>query len=217
MFPLTPLGSRDYSPITMSVETLGAWLLSVMLSAVPPGKSRFPREAIESAEAGRARYEAIAETVARVAFDEAEKPLYDGPRARERTAALLLALAYHESSFRRDVDYGVGPHAHGGGPYHCLLQIRVVDRTPEGWTGRDLVTDREKCIRAGLHLLQRSRNHCKKQGPDAWLRLYASGHCTRGRVAVEKRLDTLARWLKKHPFEAGEGAKHRPDQAKAKP
>jgi hypothetical protein len=201
----------------MSVEALGAWLLSVMLSAVPPGSSRFPKEAVESPEAGRARYEAIARTVARVAFDEAEKPLYEGPRARERTAALLLALAYHESSFRRDVDFGIGPQAHGGGPYHCLLQIRVDERTPDGWTGRDLVADREKCFRAGLHLLQRSRKHCKKQGPDAWLRLYASGHCTRGRVAVEKRLDTLARWLKKHPFEPAEPGKRRPEDEKARP
>src|SRR5262245_32288767 len=109
----------------MSVEALAAWVLSVMLSAVPPGKSRHSSEARESAEAGRTRYAQIARAIAEVTSDPKEEPLFDGPRGREKTAALLLAISYYESHWRRDVDLGIGPHAHGGGRYHCMMQIAV--------------------------------------------------------------------------------------------
>ena len=66
----------------MSVDALAAWILSIMLSAVPPGKSRHPREARETAEAGRARYAQIARTIAEVTLDPEEEPLFDGPHAR---------------------------------------------------------------------------------------------------------------------------------------
>jgi hypothetical protein len=186
----------------MSVDALAAWLLSVMMSAVPPGKSRAP-DARETVEEGEARYRAIAQAIAEVSLDPKEEPLYTGERAREKTAALMLAVSYHESHWRRDVDLGIGPKARGGGGrYHCLMQIGVPKgKTPEGWTPKQLVQSRERCFRRGLHILQRGRRHCRGRGAHAFLNHYASGYCDRGRKAVSLRVRTLDRWLRERPFE----------------
>ena len=185
----------------MTAETLAAWLLSVMLASAPPGRSRFPSAAKETAEAGQDRYGAIAKDIAEVAMDPGEAPVFDGPHARERTAALLLAIAWHESGWRRDVDLGLGPFARGTGRYHCIMQV-AVDRGKHasGWSGKQLVEDRERCVRAALDILQRARGACRPQGPDAWMRLYVSGQCTRGRKAADERLGTARRWLSLYPL-----------------
>src|SRR5262245_66320038 len=119
----------------MTPEVLAGWLLGVMVATAPPGRSRFPTEARETPEDGRARYAAIAHAVAEVALDPDERPLFSGDRARERTAALLLSISWHESGWRRDVDLGIGSHARGGGRYHCVMQV-AVDRSgrASGWT-----------------------------------------------------------------------------------
>src|SRR6185436_9297345 len=104
-----------------TAEVLASWLLGVMVATVPPGRSRVPAEARESAEQGQARYAEIADAVARVALDPEERPVFGGKLGRERTAALMLALAFHESRWRRDVDLGLGTH----GRYHCLMQVAV--------------------------------------------------------------------------------------------
>ena len=191
----------------MTVEALAAWMLSIMLATVPPGHSRRPAEAKETAEAGRTRYEAIATALARVALDPTETPLFDGPDGRRRTASLMLAIARYESTWRRDVDLGIGPRARGGGRYWCMMQI-AVDRghTPEGWTGKDLIKSRAKCFRRALHILQRGQRVCRRRsgsnaGSWGFLNHYASGHCNRGRKAVAKRIRTYNEWWREFPFE----------------
>ena len=186
----------------MTVETLSAWLLSIMLTAAPPGKSRYPEEARESAEQGKARYAAIAKAIAEVSLDEQEKPLFSGADGRLETALIMLTVSYHESHWRRHVDLGIGPRSRGGGGrYHCMMQIAVPkDKTPEGWTAEDLVKSREKCFRRGLHILQLGRRHCAADhGPRSFLNLYASGRCNGGQQPVAKRWATFDRWLVKHP------------------
>jgi hypothetical protein len=185
----------------VNVDLLAAWLLSIMLSASPPGKSRHPAEAIESAAQGKARYAAIARAIAQVSHDPKEAPLYQGSQARAKTAALLLAISYHESTWRRHVDLGIGPRALGGGRYWCMMQIAVPKgKTAEGWTGRQLVQNRERCFRAGLHILQRGKRYCGKRGGSSFINHYASGYCDRGGQAVARRVRTYRRWLHKHPI-----------------
>src|SRR5690606_31670408 len=99
----------------VTVETLSAWLLSIMLTAAPPGKSRYPEEARETAEQGKARYAAIAKAIAEVSLDEQEKPLFSGADGRLETALIMLTVSYHESHWRRHVDLGIGPRSRGGG------------------------------------------------------------------------------------------------------
>lgn len=185
----------------MTVESLATWLLTVMLVTVPPGKSRVPQEARETAVQGKARYAAIARTIAQVSLDPKEKPLFSGPDGRRKTAALMLAIAYYESHWRRDVDLGIGPRARGGGGrYHCMMQIGVPKgKTPEGWTPKQLVQSRQRCFRRGLHLLQRGRRLCDSAGPRAFLNHYASGYCNGGKKAAAKRWRTFDRWLREHP------------------
>jgi hypothetical protein len=185
----------------MSAETLAAWLLSIMLSAAPPGKSRHPREARETEQAGRARYAAIARTIAEVSLDDEEAPVFAGNHARARTAAMLLAISYHESHWRRHVDLGLGPQSRGGGGrYHCMMQIAVPKgKTPEGWTAEQLVQSRERCFRRGLHILQRGNRYCSAHGSFAFVNHYASRRCDHGAKAVAKRVATYRGWLREHP------------------
>ena len=188
----------------MTAEVLASWLLGVMVATAEPGRSRFPKEARETAEDGRARYAAIARAIADVALDPAEPPVFTGDRARERTAALLLSIAFHESGWRRDVDLGLGPEARGGGRYYCIMQV-AVDRGKKasGFTGPQLVDNRASCVRAALDILQRAQGACRGQGPDAWMRIYTSGRCTRGRKSADARLATARRWITAHPLPKG--------------
>ncbi len=88
------------------------------------------------------------------------------------------------------------------------MQI-AVDKgtTPEGWTGKDLIRSNEKCFRRGLHMMQMAQRVCarkKAKDPFAFLNLYASGYCDRGRKAVAIRDDSHRRWLKRFPLPKAE-------------
>jgi hypothetical protein len=186
----------------MTVDALAAWMLAIMLVTVPPGKSREPKEARETEKEGKARYAAIADALAEVVLDADESSLFDGKKGRLKTAALMLAISRYESSWRRDVDLGIGPRARGGGGrYWCLMQIAVPKgKTPEGWTGEDLVESRDRCFRRALHILQRGKRVCKKHGGTSFVNHYASGHCDGAKKPVKERIDLMNKWLKEHPF-----------------
>lgn len=175
------------------MDTIVAWATALMVSWAPPGKSKI-KDAIETPEEGKARYEEIAKAVERVAFDPSVKPLYKGDRARSQTMALLLSIAYHESGFRKDVDLGIGKLARGSGLDSCVMQVRVgAGKTQEGWTHKDLVSDREKCFRAALAIVRRSFNQCRKLDQLDWLGGYTRGRCvpnepfSRSRVGLARK------------------------------
>src|SRR5690606_35608375 len=98
--------------------------------------------------------------------------------------------------FARDVD--LGPCWRGRandswrcdfGRAHCLLQVHARDgKTREGWTPAELVADREKCFRAGLHLVQSSFAACRANPAKLRLAAYASGRCTAGQAGSERLL-----------------------------
>ncbi len=173
-----------------------------MLATVPPGGSRYPKEARETAAQGKARYAAIARAVAQVSLDPAESALFAGADGRAKTALLMLTVAKHESHWRRHIDLGLGPRSRGGGgKYHCMMQIAVPKgKTPEGWTSEDLVKSRDKCFRRALHIMQGGKRYCSKKGfgPRSFLNQYGSGRCDHGRKAVAIRWKTFDRLLAKH-------------------
>jgi len=189
----------------MTPELLAAWLVGIMLKAVPPGKYREPPELVETEADTRARYQAIAAALAEVVLDPNERSIFGGDDGRRRTASLLLSLSVYESGLKRDVDLGIGKHdkaPRNSRQYWCTLQIGVDGgKTAEGWTGPELVADRRKCFRAGLHRLLRARGSCSKHGPEAWLRTYTSGNCTQGEKAASQRMATAHRWMS-YPFPA---------------
>jgi hypothetical protein len=159
------------------MDSIIAWAVAFMVSWAQPGLS-FIKDAVETPDAGRARYEEIARAAVQVAYDPETRPVFGGPRGRAATVALLLSIAYHESGYRRDVDLGIGKLARGSGKDSCLVQIRVGSgRTPQGWTHEDLVKDREKCFRAGLALIRKSFGACRKLDPLDRLSAYTRGRC----------------------------------------
>lgn len=104
--------------------------------------------------------------IARVA--DLNKPLFVNDADRRRTAALLVAVAFRESTFIADV---VGDK----GESFCAFQIH---RSAGGT--RALLSDVDACVRAGFSLLRTSLRVCPKY-PVAW---YASGPngCTNERA-----------------------------------
>ncbi len=83
---------------------------------------------------------------ATAAVVEAEAPLFDSDDDRHKTAALVVAIAYRESGFKLDA---VGDH----GRSLCAMQIH--------YGAKELLTDPERCIRAGMRILRSSVSACK--------------------------------------------------------
>ena len=108
---------------------------------------------------------------------EAERPLFADDEDRRRTAAIVVAVAFRESSFRNKVI----SKTHDA----CALQVH----------GRpDLAADPVACIRVGLGMLRQSFKSCA----DYPVAFYASGsgacsnpraqRISRDRFALAKRL-----------------------------
>jgi hypothetical protein len=119
--------------------TLHAWLLAAIAFLSPRGD--------------HSRFAAAVEVVV-----ASEPPLFQHDDDRVRTAALVLAVAWHESTLRLEA---VGDH----GRSVCAMQI---------YDGpRELLLDPEGCIRTGLAMMRDSMRAC----PDAPLAVYARGRC----------------------------------------
>jgi hypothetical protein len=124
---------------------------------------------------------------------EAEAPLFKGDEDRHRTAALLVAIAFRESSLRAAA---VGDHVGGKPTSFCAFQVHLPwgAKTADGWTGSDLLDDPEKCVAAAMRMLRVSIRVCPSS-PIAW---YAAGpagcespraqRISRDRMAIAQRL-----------------------------
>jgi hypothetical protein len=78
------------------------------------------------------------------------------------------------------------------------MQIQVHGKTAEGWSGPELIRDRQKCLAAGLHLIRESFTWCKHMALRHRLSGYTSGSCGPD-VASEWRISRAVRWMKEHP------------------
>jgi hypothetical protein len=143
------------------------------------------------------RYDAIAHDAIEIAYDESEAPLFPGPNGRVQTALLMLATASLESSFRKGVDDGTRLGDHGRS--FCLMQVRVGDGvTMDGFSGYDLITDRTKCFRAGLHILRGSFAACHRLELMDRMSAYATGRCTPGEEHSRLRVGRALDWWGTH-------------------
>ncbi len=203
------------------VTSLHQWIVDRMVAWSPPGSS-YVKEAKETEEDGRRRYESIADTIISVVYDPAERPIFQGSNGRAMTAALLTSIAFYESAFRKDVDTGVGPKARGdSGRSWCMMQIKMgvpekdgrtktrVVVGPNGlrfvgpneagysssWGGEDFVQDRSKCFRVAIRLARMSFGACAKLDVQDRLSMYASGRCEAGQEASRRRVSQAQRWL----------------------
>ncbi len=201
-----------------------SWCTTQMSEWSPGGTSKYP-DAKESVEDSISRYDEIAQAAFNVAFDPAEPPVFSGARGRSETLALMLSVAGTESGFRKDVDLGVGNHSRGdSGRSWCMMQVMLSQPNLEtkktkmrvvldgllwkyaydgktGWGGEDLVQDREKCFRVGLHMIRNSLKSCEYLPLSKRLSVYASGSCksVNGQKRSREKMDTMNRFLRKSP------------------
>jgi hypothetical protein len=170
---------------------LVSYLVAAMTAWVPPHALPEPKDDT------LARYDSIARDAISVAYDEAEAPLFPGNDGRAQTALLMIAVASLESGYRRAVDDGTRLGDHGRS--YCLMQIRVgMGMTADGWSGTDLVSDRSKCFRAGLHILRGSFNACRKLPVEDRMSAYATGRCTEGEEKSRLRVGRALAWWDTH-------------------
>ena len=174
----------------MSVSA--SWVLSLMLVAQPTAP-------------WRSTYDATAEAIAAEAN---AAPLADGP---ERTAALLVAVAWFESALRPDAAGDCTKDGRSvactvsGSVAHswCLMQIHETNHAGLSVTRAELQTDVRACVRAGLRMLTTSLRVCAAAPPRERLRWYAAGGggCSASEDARRKSVHRIAfaeRLLKEH-------------------
>lgn len=199
------------------VTSLHQWVVNRMVSWLPPGRS-LVKDAKETPEVGRQRYEEIANTLISVVYDPQEPPIFSGKYGRARTLALILSVAYFESGFRKDVDLGIGPLARGdSGRSWCMMQImlgkpeangnsrtrillnghayKMTSNPNEGWGGNELVTDRTKCFRIGLNLIRKSFLSCTQIPIEDRLSVYGAGKCLVNWAPSRYRVRKAQDWL----------------------
>jgi len=163
---------------------LSAYILAVMLSVMP-----LDRHAKEDPYDALERYDSIAEAIAKATDDGPY--LFAGFHARQNTALILAVISYHESGGWQESVH-VGKARGDAGASWCLTQRNIGQgKTPEGWTGRQLVTDDHKCFRSALNLAAKCARSCKGR---RWLNGYGSGSCNRGGKLVALRWTTFDRW-----------------------
>ncbi|HEU4407112.1 MAG TPA: transglycosylase SLT domain-containing protein [Polyangiaceae bacterium] len=147
---------------------MAAWVLSLLFVLQPDAP-------------WRASYPAPARAIAEAA--ERSEPLFPGPDGRARTAALLVAVAYHESRF--------DPKAVGdGGRSFGLFQLQrggASNFTPA------------VAARRSLAFLRSSMNSCRDRAEDERLAAYASGRCDRGLEASRARMRLGRALVAGHP------------------
>jgi hypothetical protein len=179
-----------------------SWLVAAMLAWVPPAHGKEGPEA--------QRYAEIARTALEVSFDTEERPLFDGPHGRSKTALQLVAIAGFESFYRHDVQMGDKRGKVGDG---CLMQVVIsgnhrlhltalayewlspkeAENVENAWVMRDLIGENtENCFRAGLHMARESFMICHD------LSMYTAGQCNHD-IKAKHRYERARMHYAKHP------------------
>jgi hypothetical protein len=193
----------------MTENVVIAWIFSLMTALSPPDKQRVT-VAQETVEEATARYQDIAESIVRNAYDPNIKPAFGGPKGRLQTALTVTMMFFWESGYRKDVDMGLargltskmGLNDHGRS--WCMGQVNLGKKTwsdpetgekfddsekatAEGWTGRDLVGDHNKCVVATIRILRGSMYDCRELPIEERLAAYIAGTCESKEAAAESR------------------------------
>lgn len=208
------------------MNELAAWILAIMTTWSPPTRTHYIPEAMESHDQARSRYAEIAQAI--VDGVEGEKLLYGGKHGKAKTVMFVAYVWWQESGFRRDVDLGLGRERLAKQGYNdygkswCMGQLNLGKRrfrvdgsdeastrwrwdsarkTVEGYSGRELLENRELCAKATLGAMRRSILTCRKLPRNERLAAYHSGKCEkpRGRKLSRIRYRLFWRQLAKHP------------------
>lgn len=139
-------------------------------------------------------YEKTAEAIARAAESDPLFSAEDG--GEERTASLLVSLAWYESRLRPDAKSK-------DGRFLCLYQV---SRSYLSEPAKAL-RDPETCTRAAMQILKRSFQTCTKRPLSERLAIYISGYCDRGHPQSRIRMHLADKLLKEHPLPPPSGGK----------
>lgn len=146
--------------------------------------------ALEPTAPWRPTFEKTAEAIARVAESE---PLFED-KSEERTAALLVAVAWYESRLK--------PTAKSGnGKWFCLYQIDK-RHLPDPQKALD---DPEVCTRAAIKIIRESIQKCGSRKTDERLAMFMSGACDKGLAESRYRMFLASKLLKEHPLSPSSG------------
>lgn len=135
----------------------------------------------------RSTYEKTAEAIARVSESEPLFPVEE--EGEERTATLLVSLAWYESRLRPDAKSK-------NGRWYCLYQLE------KGWlpNAKQSLVDPEMCTRAAVKVIRQSMTTCKSRPLTERLAYFTSGRCDRGGVESRYRMFLASKLLKEHPL-----------------
>lgn len=143
--------------------------------------------ALEPTAPWRDTYEKTAEAIARVAESEPLFAVED--QGEERTAALLVSMAWYESRLK--------PNARSkNGRWFCLYQL-ARSYLPNA---EQALTDPEMCTRAAVKVVRKSLDLCKARPLNERLAFFTSGQCDRGGVESRYRMFLASKLLKEHPL-----------------
>lgn len=132
-------------------------------------------------------YEKTAEAIARVSESDPLWAVED--KGEERTATLLVALAWYESRLK--------PNAKSkNGQWYCLYQVGK-NYLPDA---EKALTDQEMCTRAAIKILKKSITLCAARPPEERLAIFMSGQCDRGGVESRYRMFLANKLLREHPM-----------------
>jgi hypothetical protein len=146
--------------------------------------------ALEPSAPWRGTYEKSAEAIARVAESE---PLFDD-HGEERTASLLVAIAWYESRLK--------PTAKSkDGQFVCLYQVDKRHLADP----QKALDDPEVCTRAAIKIVRQSLQQCSKLPADDRLAQFMSGTCDKGIADSRYRMFLGGKLLREHPFPNNNG------------
>lgn len=146
--------------------------------------------ALEPSAPWRGTYEKTAEAIARVAESE---PLFED-KGEERTAALLVAVAWYESRLK--------PNAvSGNGQWLCLYQVDKRHLADP----QKALTDPEVCTRAAVKILRASLKRCARSPSNERLAFFMSGACNKGVADSRYRMFLASKLLREHPMPVPSG------------
>ncbi len=169
----------------MTAAALTAIVFGWLMAAVPPDDYEaaftYP-EAAQSAEDVTVRYGEIAEDIAAVVVHDV------APAGRRHAAALLTAIAWHESRFARDVDEGpCAPDrvAKGWCDFGRAVSMFQIQNHPE------LEGHRRDAARLALRVAQGSFRACRNLPREARLAQYTGGTNCNNRMAQKRSAEIV--------------------------
>lgn len=139
--------------------------------------------ALEPTAPWKDTYEATATAIAKAAETA---PLY-GENTEEKTATLLVAVAWYESRFKPDAKSADGQTM-------CLFQVNK-RYFEEGETPSDPTA----CTKQAMVILKKSLAKCSSRPQEERLAAFTSGTCDKGVAASRYRTFLAGKLLKEHP------------------